>query len=78
MCYLQMNTHSHTTKMITLPSFLRHKLKMLSKCCVFKLRQYIHLIFGLAAGILLFLRIYFLSIIRHRSSDVQNGTQRLN
>ena len=43
MGYLQMNTFLHTTKMIVLPSFLRHKLKMLSKCCVFKVRQYINL-----------------------------------
>ena len=27
--------------MIGLASFLRHKLKLLSKCCIFKVRQYI-------------------------------------
>ena len=26
--------------MIDLPSFLRHELKLLSKCCVFNVRQY--------------------------------------
>ena len=36
-----MNTLKHTTKMIGLPTFLRHKLKLLSKCFVFKVRQYI-------------------------------------
>ena len=41
MFYLQMNALLHTIKTIALPSFSRHKLKLLSKCCVFKVRQYI-------------------------------------
>ena len=40
MFYLQMIALSHTIKTIALPSFSRHKLKLLSKCCVFKVRQY--------------------------------------
>ena len=43
MFYLQMNALQHTIKIIVLPSFSRHKLKPLSKCCVFKVRQYIYL-----------------------------------
>ena len=39
--YLQMSALLHTIKIIVLPSFSRHKLKLLSKCCVFKVRQYI-------------------------------------
>ena len=35
-CYLHMYN-----QMIVSPSFLRHKLKLLSMCCVFKVRQYI-------------------------------------
>ena len=34
MCY-------YTLKMIVLPSFSRHKLKLLSKCCIFKVCQFI-------------------------------------
>ena len=29
-------------KIVCLPSFSRHKLKLLSKCCVIKVRQYIY------------------------------------
>ena len=44
MCYLQMNALKHTIKIIVLPSFSRHKLKLLSKCCVFKVQtlSYLH------------------------------------
>ena len=41
MCYLHMTLFSIQQKMIVLPSFLKHKLMLLSKCCVFKVRQYI-------------------------------------
>ena len=41
MFYLQINAFQHTIRIIVLPSFSRHKLKPLSKCCVFKVRQYI-------------------------------------
>ena len=40
MFYLQMNALLHTIKTIALPSFSTHKLKLLSKCWVFKVRQY--------------------------------------
>ena len=40
MFYLQMNALLHTIKTIVLPSFSRHKFKLLSECCVFKVRQY--------------------------------------
>ena len=36
-----MNTLLHTIKIIVLPSFSRHKFKLLSKSCVFKACQYI-------------------------------------
>ena len=39
MSLLQMNTLKHTTKIVGLPFFLRHKLKLVSKCCVFKVRK---------------------------------------
>ena len=41
MFYLQMNALEHTIKIIVLPSFSGHKFKPLSKCCVFKVCQYI-------------------------------------
>ena len=41
MFYLQMYVPEHTIKIIVLLSLLRHKLKLLSKCCVFKVCQYI-------------------------------------
>ena len=41
MFYLQLNAIQNTIKTVCLPSFSRHKLKLLSKCCVFKVRQYI-------------------------------------
>ena len=39
MFYSQMNAVYHTIKIINLPSFSRHKLKLLSKCCVFKVKS---------------------------------------
>ena len=42
MLYLQMNALKQTIKIIVLPSFSRHKLKLLSKCCIFKVCQYIN------------------------------------
>ena len=41
MFYLQMNSLYHTIKSIVLLSFSRHKLKLLSKYCVFKVCQYV-------------------------------------
>ena len=41
MFYLQTNALLHTIKVIVVPSFPRQKSKLLSKCCVFKVRQYI-------------------------------------
>ena len=40
MRYLQMNTLQNTNRISVLPSFSRPKLKLLSKCCVFKVCQY--------------------------------------
>ena len=40
MFYLQLNALELTIKSIVLPSFSRHILKLLSKCCIFKVRQY--------------------------------------
>ena len=40
MCYLRINTLYQSIKTIVLPSLSRHKLKLLSKCCVFKVCQY--------------------------------------
>ena len=37
---LQINALLHTIKIIVLPTSSRNKLKLLPKCCVFKVRQY--------------------------------------
>ena len=40
MFYLQMNALLHSIQIIVMSSLSRHKLKLLSKCCVFEVCQY--------------------------------------
>ena len=47
MCYLQLNTLKYTIKMIVFALFLRHKLKLLSKSCVFEVFIHMSLYFSI-------------------------------
>ena len=57
MFYFQINALSHTIKIIVLPSFLRPKLKLLSKCCVLKSASILYLIYIFPYFITLYIKI---------------------